>query len=119
MKAKTLTKTRPPRSTDWYIDEIVGAYGRRVHTVALWRRLDRARNVWTYLARLAPEQAKIELVGQRFGGGEYRAKLLGPWDPASRSEQCAICGGMMWTFKTVPSAGVPRPTRRGTSRSSR
>jgi hypothetical protein len=87
MKAKTLTKTRPPRSTDWYIDEIVNAYGRRVHVVALWRKLDGARNVWTYLARLAPEQAKIELVGQRFGGGEYRAKLLGPWDPASRSEQ--------------------------------
>jgi hypothetical protein len=87
MKAKTPTKTRPPRSTAWFIDEIVGVYARRVRVVALWRRLDGTRSVWTYLARLAPEQAEIELVGQRFGGGDYRAKLLGPWDPVNRCEQ--------------------------------
>ena len=87
MKVKTPPKTRPPRSADWFVDEIVRAYGRRVRVVQLWRRLDRTRNDWTYLSRLAPEQCEFELIGQRFGGGDCRAKLLGPWDPVGRREE--------------------------------
>ena len=87
MNPKTPTRTRPPRSTAWFIDEIVRAYGRRVRVVALWRRLDGTHNDWVYLARLTPGQAEIELIGERFGGGDYRAKLLGPWDPVRRREE--------------------------------
>ena len=87
MKAQTPTKTRPPRSSAWYIDEIVRAYGPRLCVVQIWRRVDGMRNQWTYLGRLAPEQTEIELIGKRFGGGDYRAKLLGPWDPELRQEE--------------------------------
>ena len=74
MQAKTPTHPRRARSVFDYIDEIVRGYGPRVRVVQLWRRVDGARNVWTYLGRLAPEQCEIELIGKHFGGGEYRAK---------------------------------------------
>ncbi len=87
MQAKTPTHPRRARSVFDYIDEIVRGYGPRVRVVQLWRRVDGARNVWTYLGRLAPEQCEIELIGKHFGGGEYRAKLLGLWDPQRRQEE--------------------------------
>ena len=40
-----------------------------------------------HLFLLAPEQCEIELIGKHFGGGEYRAKLLGLWDPQRRQEE--------------------------------
>jgi hypothetical protein len=86
MKAKTPTKTRPPRSTAWFLDEIVHAYGPRVRVIALWRRID-GTNDWVYLARLSPGQAALDLIGHRFGGGDYRATLFGRWDPVRRREE--------------------------------
>ena len=87
MKSKAATKTRPPRPFADYIDGIVREYGPRVRVVQLWRRVDRRRNEWTYLGRVPPEVCEFELIGKRFGGGEYRAKLLGPWDPERRQEE--------------------------------
>ena len=87
MQAKTPTHPRRARSVFDYIDEIVRGYGPRVRVVQLWRRVDGARNVWTYLGRLAPEQCEIELIGKHFGGGEYRANLLGEWDTERRQEE--------------------------------
>jgi len=58
-----------------------------VRVVQLWRRVDGTHNQWTYLGRIAPEQCEFELVGKRFGGGEYRAKLLGLWEPQRRQEE--------------------------------
>ena len=87
MKAKTPTKARPARPFPDYIDGIVREYGPRVRVVQLWRRLDRRRNVWTYLGRVPPESCEFELIGRRFGGGEYRAKLLGTWNRERRQEE--------------------------------
>ena len=37
--------------------------------------------------RVHPELCETELIGRRFGGGEYRAKLLGEWDTERRQEE--------------------------------
>ena len=87
MKTKTRTSTRPSRPFPDYLDGIVREYGPRVRVVQLWRRLDWRRNVWTYLGRVPPEVCEFELIGRRFGGGSYRAKLLGRWDPQRRQEE--------------------------------
>ena len=89
MKTKTVkTKpSRPFRSSSDAIDEILSGYGPRARIVVLWRQLDGKRDVWTYLGRLQPEQCDIEMIAQRFGGGEYRAKLLGDWDGKRRQEE--------------------------------
>ena len=83
MKTKTAkTKpSRPFRSSSDAIDEILSGYGPRARIVVLWRQLDGKQDVWTYLGRLQPEQCEIEMIGDRFGGGWYRAKILGAWDP--------------------------------------
>ena len=89
MRTKT-TKTKPPRPFRNFpdaIDEILSGYGPRVRVVQLWRRLDPMRNEWTYIGRVPPELCDIELIGRRFGGGEYRAKLLGEWDGERRQEE--------------------------------
>jgi hypothetical protein len=44
-------------------------------------------NRWIYLARVTSEQCTIEYIAKRFGGGDYRAKILGAWDPERRYEQ--------------------------------
>jgi hypothetical protein len=87
VKLKTPTKTRPPRHFADDIDIIIHGYGPRVRVVQLWRRLNRRQNVWTYIGRVPPEMCEIELMGKRFGGGEYRAKLLGDWDSKRRQEE--------------------------------
>ena len=87
MKLKTPTKTRPPRHFADDIDIIIHGYGPRVRVVQLWRRLDPMRNEWTYIGRVPPELCDIEPIGKRFGGGEYRAKLLGDWDGERRQEE--------------------------------
>ncbi len=89
MKAKT-TKTKPPRPFRNFPDEIdviLHGYGPRARVVQLWRQLAGDRDVWTYLGRLQPEQCEIEMIGHRFGGGSYRAKILGAWDRERRQEE--------------------------------
>jgi hypothetical protein len=87
VKLKTHTKTRPHRDFADDIDIILHGYGPRVRVVQLWRRLNPMRNEWTYIGRVPPEVCEIELIGRRFGGGEYRAKLLGDWDTERRQEE--------------------------------
>ena len=89
MKTKT-TKTKPPRPHRDFADDIdiiIHGYGPRLRVVQLWRRLNRRQNVWTYIGRVPPEMCEIELMGKRFGGGEYRAKPLGDWDSKRRQEE--------------------------------
>ena len=89
MKTKTV-KTNPPRPPRHFPDDIDGilrGYGRRARVVQLWRQLDHKQDVWTYLGRLQPEQCEIEMIGHRFGGGWYRAKILGAWDRERRREE--------------------------------
>ena len=83
-------KTKPPRpfrSSPDAIDEILTGYGRRAKVVQLWRQLDEMPDVWTYLGRLQPAQCEIEMIAKRFGGGWYRAKILGPWNRELRREE--------------------------------
>ena len=89
MKTKT-AKTKPPRPHRDFADDIdiiIRGYGPRVRVVQLWRRLDPMRNEWTYIGRVPPELCEIELIGTRFGGGSYRAKILGAWDRERRREE--------------------------------
>jgi hypothetical protein len=89
MKVKTTKKKapRPFRSSPDAIDEVLHGYGPRARVVQLWRQLDGKRDVWTYLGRFQPGQCEIEMIGDRFGGGWYRAKILGAWDPERRREE--------------------------------
>jgi len=86
MKTPT-KKMRPPRLFPDDIEDILRGYGPRARVVQLWRQVDGTHDEWTYLARLTPEQCEIELIGQRFGGGWYRAKIFGAWDPKRRQEE--------------------------------
>jgi hypothetical protein len=89
MRTKT-TKSKPARPFRNFpdaIDEILRGYGPRARVVALWRQLDGKRDVWTNLGRLQPEECEIEMIGHRFGGGWYRAKIFGAWDRQRRREE--------------------------------
>ena len=89
MKTKD-TKTKPPRPFRNFPDEIdviLHGYGPRARVVQLWRKLPGKEDVWTYLGRLDPAECEIEMIGHRFGGGSYRAKLLGEWDGQRRQEE--------------------------------
>ena|SRR6266566_1933001 len=68
------------------IEHIVLGYGPRARVVQLWRLADGTFDKWIYLARIVPEQCTIEYIAHRFGGGDYRAKILGEWDPERRYE---------------------------------
>ena len=87
MKAKPLKPPKPHRYFPDDIEYIVQAYHPRVRVVQLWRLVDGTHDRWIYLARLTPGQCTIEYIARRFGGGDYRAKILGPWDPKQRYEQ--------------------------------
>jgi hypothetical protein len=89
MKSRT-AKTKPPRPPRHFpddLDEILRGYGQRARVVQLWRQLDGKHDEWTYLGRLHPSQAGVEQVAERFGGGWYRAKILGAWDRERRREE--------------------------------
>ncbi len=89
MKTKTV-KTKPPSPPRHFpddIDEILPGYGPRARVVQLWRQLEGKQDVWTYLGRLRPEECEIEMIGHRFGGGWYRAKILGAWNRETRREE--------------------------------
>ena len=89
MKTKT-TKTKPPRPFRNFPDEldvILHGYGPRARVVQLWRQLDGKPDVWTYLGRLDPAECEDVMIGHRFGGGSYRAKILGAWDRERRREE--------------------------------
>jgi hypothetical protein len=82
-------ETRPPRPHRDFpddIDLILDGYGERARVVQLWRAVDSNETAWVYLGRLDPLACEIEVVGARFGGGCYRAKILGGWVRERRQE---------------------------------
>ncbi len=87
MKTKTTRPERPFRYFPDDIEHIVQGYGSQARVVQLWRLADGTYNQWIYLARITPHQCTIEYIANRFGGGDYRAKILGEWDPERRREQ--------------------------------
>ncbi len=89
MKAKLRKSAKAERPFRYFpddIEHIVEGYGPRARVVQLWRLEDGSFGRWIYLARIMPEQCTIEYIANRFGGGEYRAKILGEWDRQPRCE---------------------------------
>lgn len=78
---------RPPRSSPDAIDEVLWGYGSEARVVQVWRQRDDKPDEWTYLGRLRPEECEVDMIGHRFGGGWYRAKILGAWDRETRREE--------------------------------
>ena len=86
-KARKLAlKNRPYRAFPEDIDGILEGYGSRARVVQIWRQLDGTDDQWTYMGRLMPEECEIDLLGVRFGGGWYRARIFGDWDRERRQE---------------------------------
>jgi len=89
MKTKPSKSTKPARPFRYFpddIEHIVLGYGPRARVIQLWRQESGSYNHWIYLARIMPEQCTIEYIAHRFGGGDYRAKILGEWDRERRCE---------------------------------
>ena|SRR3989442_684937 len=86
MKTKRVKPARPVRYFPDDIEHIVMGYGPRARVIQLWRLADGTYDQWIYLARITAEQCTIEYIAHRFGGGDYRAKILGDWDPERRYE---------------------------------
>jgi hypothetical protein len=82
---RTLIRQIPAEARD--IPDIVIAYLRpHARTVALWRQDDGRPERWVYLERISARAFSMDDVIQRYGGGDYRAKILGKWDRGSRRE---------------------------------
>jgi hypothetical protein len=82
---RTLINQIPAEARD--IPDIVVAHLRpHARMVALWRQDDARPGRWVYLERMYAQELSFDEVIQRYGGGDYRAKILGKWDPARRRE---------------------------------
>ena len=86
-KSRKQKPSRPPRQSPDDIDEILAGYGSRAQVVQLWRRLEGTPDRWIHLGRLSPSEVGFDIVARRFGGGRYRAKILGRWDRVKRREE--------------------------------
>jgi len=83
--ARTLIKQIPAEARD--VPDIVVAHLRPyARMVAVWRRDDARPGRWVYLERMYAQEFSVDEVIRRYGGGDYRAKILGKWDPARRRE---------------------------------
>ncbi len=72
----------PRRFTIGDLEVALQFHGARVRRIQLWRRANRGRpGVWMHLGRLRPRPDLLGRIQELFGGGRYRAKLLGPWLP--------------------------------------
>ena len=72
----------PRRFTTADLDTALQFHGARVRRIQLWRRVNRGRpGRWMHLGRLRPRPDLLNRIQELFGGGTYRAKLLGPWLP--------------------------------------
>ena len=83
---RTLIRQIPAEARD--IPEVVIANLRPLaRVVAIWRQDDGRPGRWVYLERMYVQEFSVDEVIQRYGGGDYRGKILGEWDP----EGCAAC----------------------------
>lgn len=74
---------------------------RQVRVVVLWRQRDDDPEEWVYLERMVPEEFSYEVVKQRWGGGAYRIRLFGSWDPSRRQEKY-ITQVAFWIWEGFP-----------------
>ncbi len=73
----------------------------QVRVVVLWRQRDEDSEQWVYLERMRPEEFSYETVKQRWGGGAYRIRLFGSWDPSRRQEKY-ITQVAFWIWRGFP-----------------
>ena len=82
---RTLVRRIPPEARD--IPDIVLLHLRpHARVVALWRQDDAHPERWVYLERIYAQEFSLDEVVRRYGGGDYRAKILGTWDRERRCE---------------------------------
>jgi len=82
---RTLIRQIPAEARD--IPEVVIANLRPLaRVVAIWRQDDGRPGRWVYLERMYVQEFSVDEVIQRYGGGDYRGKILGEWDPERRCE---------------------------------
>jgi len=83
---RALIQQIPAEARD--VPDIVVAHLRpHARMVAVWRRDDARPERWVYLERMYAQEFSLDEVIQRYGGGEYRAKILGRWDRERRREE--------------------------------
>ena len=74
------------------IDGVLDHYGEDAQVVQLWWCAE-PQTRWVYIGRLrlndyrAFPDSFLELVQSLFGGGWYRARIYGQWDPTLRREE--------------------------------
>lgn len=83
-------KPAPPVDRNDLVD-VLDYLGRWVSVVVVWRR--DGPGDWAYVGRFPRRLWEhdpcelYEFVRRRTGGGRYRAKIYGPWDPVKRRER--------------------------------
>ena len=83
---RTLIQRIPAEARD--VPDIVVAHLRPyARMVAVWRQDDVRPGRWVYLERMYAQDFSVDEVIQRYGGGDYRAKILGKLDPERRCEE--------------------------------
>ena len=83
---RALIQQIPAEARD--VPDIVVAHLRpHARVVAIWRNDEAHRGRWVYLERMYAQEFSLDEVIQRYGGGEYRAKILGRWDRERRREE--------------------------------
>ncbi len=70
---------KAPRAFQDDLESVLRFHEGRVCVVQLWRQRAGRRDRWDHLERLPPSECTLEDLKARFGGGVYRAKLLGRW----------------------------------------
>lgn len=80
---------------------------RRTRVVVLWRQHDDDPEAWIYLERMLPANFSLEAVKNRWGGGAYRIRLFGAWDPRRRQERY-ITQVAFWIFRGFPPTAALR-----------
>lgn len=98
----------PRRFTTADLETALQFHGARVRRIQLWRRANRGRpGRWMHLGRLRPRLDLLGLIHEAFGGGTYRAKLLGSWLP-HRGQEAFL---QQLTFH-IPGYPTPRIAQR-------
>ncbi|HYK11320.1 MAG TPA: hypothetical protein VEV39_11000 [Gemmatimonadales bacterium] len=93
----------PRHFTTADLDAAIQFHGARVRRIQLWRRANQRRpGKWMHLGRFRPRLDLLNQIRVAFGGGTYRAKLLGPWLPRQRRD--AFVQQVTFTLPGVPSS---------------
>ena len=80
-------KDKAPRSWPDDIEGVIRHFGHRARVVVLWRQDDEWQSRWAYIERIDPDECRLETIKATFGGGWYRAKIYGGWNPQSHGEE--------------------------------